>query len=54
MRASKLDGYSSSLYLTLLICLQCSDNDIGEGDVSRNVLYEPRGKVDLINVVFSR
>ena len=54
MRANKLDGYSSSLYLTLLICLQCSDNDIGEGDVSRNVLYEPGGKVDLINIVFSR
>ena len=38
----------------MLICLQCSDNNLGGGDVSRNVLYEPEGKVGLINVVFSR
>ena len=31
-----------------------SDNDLGGGDVSRDVLYEPRGKVDLIRVVFSK
>ena len=54
MRANKLDGCPSNLFLTLLICLQCSDNDIGEGDVSRDVLYEPAGKVDLIRIVFSR
>ena len=29
-------------------------NNIGGGDVSRDVLYEPGGKVDLISVVFSR
>ena len=54
MRAKKLDGCPSNSFLTLLICLQCSDNDIGGGDVSRDVLYEPRGKVDLISEVFSR
>ena len=54
MRANKLDGCPSNLFLTLLICLQCSDNDIGGGDVSRDVLYEPGGKVDLISVVLSR
>ena len=40
--------------LILLICLQCSDNDFARGDVSRDVLYGPRGKVDLINIAFSR
>ena len=55
MHASQqLDGCPSNSFLTLLICLQCSDKDIGGGDVSRDVLYEPGGKVDLINVVFSR
>ena len=54
MRVNKLDGCPSNSFLTVLICLQCSDNDIGGGDVSRNVLYEPAGKVDLISVVFSR
>ena len=42
------------LVLTLLICLQCSDNDFGRGDVSRDVLYEPGGKTDLISIVFLR
>ena len=54
MRAKKLDGCPSNSFLTLLICLQCSDNDIGGGDVSRDVLFEPGGKVDLISAVFSR
>ena len=54
MRVNKNDGCPSNLFLTLLICLQCSGNDIGVGDVSRDVLYEPGGKVDLIGVVFSR
>ena len=54
MRANKFDGWSFNLFLTLVICLQCSDNDLGGGDVSRDVLYEPGGKVDLISVVFSR
>ena len=54
MGANKLDGLPSNLFLTLLICLHCSDNDTGWGDVSRDVLNEPVGKVDLISVVFSR
>ena len=54
MEANKLDGCPSSLFLTLLICLQCIDNDSGGDDVSRDVLYEPGGKVDLISAVFSR
>ena len=52
MESNKLDSFPSSSFLTFLICLQCSDNDIGEGDLSRDVLYEPGGKVDLISVVF--
>ena len=54
MQANKLDGCSFNSFLALLICLQCSDNQFGGGDVSRDVLYEPGGKVDLISVVFSR
>ena len=37
-----------------LICFQCSDNDFGGGDVSRDVLCELGRKVNLIRVVFSR
>ena len=54
MRANRLDGFPSNSFLTLLNCLQCNDNDIGGGDVSRDVFYEPGGKVNLISVVFSR
>ena len=54
MRANKLDGGPPNSFLTLLICLQSSDNDFGGGDVSRDVLYEPGGKVDLISIVFSK
>ena len=52
MRAQKLDGWPSSSLLTFLICLQCNDNNIGGGDISRDVLYEPGVKADLISVVF--
>ena len=54
MQVNKLDGYLSNSFLILLICLQFSDNDIRGGDVSRDVLDEPGGKVDLISIVFSR
>ena len=33
MQAKRPSGCSSTLFLTLLICLQCSDDDFGEGDV---------------------
>ena len=52
MEANKLDGRPSNSFLILLICLQCSDNDLGRR--SRDVLYESGGKVDLISAVFSR
>ena len=54
MRANKLDGCLSNSFLTLMICLQCSDNDLGGCHVSRNVLYEPVGKVDLTRAIFYR
>ena len=54
MKANKLDVCPSNSFLTLLICLQCSDNDFGGGDVSRDVLYKPGAKVDLIRAVFLR
>ena len=50
MKASKLDGCPSNSFLTLVICLQCSDNNFGGGDVSSNVLYVPGCRVDLICV----
>ena len=53
MHASKLGGCPSTSVLTPLICFHYSDNDFGGGDVSRDVLYEPGGRVDLISVVFS-
>ena len=53
MRANKLDGFPFNSFLSLLICLQWSDNDFGGDDVSMDVLYEPGVKVDLISVVFS-
>ena len=37
MWANKLDCCRSSSFLTLLICLQCIDNDLGGGDVSRDI-----------------
>ena len=52
MEANKLDGSPSNSFLTLLICLQCSDNNSGGGDISRDVLYDPEGKVDLISLIF--
>ena len=48
--ANKLDGCPSNSFLTL----HCSDNEIGGGDLSRDVSYEPGGKVELISVFFSR
>ena len=53
MQANRLDGCSSTSFLTILICLQYSDNDFEGGDVSRDVLYEPGGKFDLLHVVSS-
>ena len=52
MQINKLDGCPSNSFLTFLICLQCSYNDFGEGNLSREVLYEPGDRVDLISVVF--
>ena len=54
MEINKLDGGPSSSFLTLLIRLQCSDNDFGGGDVSRDVLHKPGAKVDLTSIVFSK
>ena len=54
MQANSFDGCQSTLFLTLLICLQFSDNDFWVGDVSRDILYEAGGKVEMTSVVFSR
>ena len=52
MRADKLDGCLSNSFLTLMFCLQRSDKDLGGGNVSRDALYEPVGKVDLTRAIF--
>ena len=52
MQANRLAGWPSTSFLTLLITLQCSDNDFGGGDASRDFLYEPRARVYLLSVVF--
>ena len=54
MRANKLHARTSNSLLILLICLQGSDNDIGGGDVSRDVLYEPGNSLGMISIVFAR
>ena len=54
MQANSLDGSPSASFLTLFICLQCSDNHFGGSNVSEDVLYVPEAIVDLIGVVFSR
>ena len=51
MESNKLDGCPSSWILTLLICLQCSDNDRGGGDVSRDVFYVSVGKGSLFKII---
>ena len=53
MKANKLHVCPFNSLLTLLICLQCCDKDF-PGDISRDVLYDPGVKVDLISIVFSR
>ena len=52
MQSNMFDGYPFALFLTLLICIQCSGNYFGGGDVSRDVSYAPGAKVDLLRVVF--
>ena len=39
MQADRVDGCPSTLFLNLLICLQCFDNSFWTNDVSRNVFY---------------
>ena len=39
IRDNKLDGCPSNSFLTLLICLQYSENNIGRGNISQDVLY---------------
>ena len=54
MQAKKLDGCPSTTLLTLFISLQCSDNNLGGGSQTRDVLHVSRGTTDLIRLVFSR
>ena len=38
MYANRLDSYPFTSFPTLFICLQCCYNNIGGGDVSRDIL----------------
>ena len=56
MYTNTLDGCPSTSFITLLICIQCSDNNFGESDVSRYILYVPGGRGDIIrdiNYIFN-
>ena len=53
MKANKFDGWLSNSFLTRLICLQCNDNDLGGGVVTRDFLYEPeKNKLTLYVILF--
>ena len=41
MEADSLDGFTCFIFLTLLACLQCSDDDSVRGDALRDVSYAP-------------
>ena len=45
MQAKRLDGCPSASFLTILICLQYSDNNFWESDISNNVLYVPGARI---------
>lgn len=53
MQATRLNGYSSILYLILLICLQFRDNDFARGDVSREFSHAQE-KISDFSVIFVR
>ena len=52
MQANRLDGCPSNLVFTLLICLQCSDNDFGGSVVTRDVLYEPEKTSEYFMLIY--
>ena len=54
MQANRLDGCPSKSFFTLLICLQCSDNNFGGSVVTRHVLYEPEKTSEYFMLIFLR
>ena len=52
MQANRLDGCPPNLVFTLLICLQCSDNDFGGSVVTRDVLYEPEKTSEYFMLIY--
>ena len=49
---NRLDGCKFALFETLLICVQCSDNNFGIGQVSRYVFYAPGETINLSKLTF--
>ena len=52
MQAYSIDGCSSTSFLTLVICLQFTDNDFIRHDVSRDVSHAPEKDNLLVPFVF--
>ena len=54
LQDNRLDGFPSTSFLTVLICLECCDTNFVGDYVSRDVLFVPGVKVELVPAVFSR
>ena len=52
MQDNRLDGCPSTCFLTLLICLQYSDNNFGGSDVSRDALCKPEKTKEFFILIF--
>ena len=54
MQTNRLHGCPFTSFLILMICLQCSDNDFGGGNILNNILHDPGFRVGLLSVNFLR
>ena len=52
MKANRLDGCPSTSFLTLLICLKCSDNNFGRSDIIRDISYGPEKAREFLMLIF--
>ena len=53
-RLTDFYGCPFNSFLTLLVCLQCSDNDFGGGVVTKDVFYEPEKITKYLMLTFVR
>ena len=52
MKAKRLDGCPSTSFFTLEVYFQCSDNNFGRRDVSRDVSYNPEKAREIVMLIF--